>query len=181
MKDITTDIFNRLEIQREAFYELYGSFSQRQLTLKPGPDSWNLVQVMRHLITAEKLSLIYIKRKISGHSGHLQGAGVGSTLRFLILKLAFMLPFKYQAPKIAQVHEENPDFNSMCNEWDIVRKEYFELIETCDRATLAKAVYRHPRAGLLNMKQALEFMEIHVAHHLKQIERIQNHPDFPDR
>ncbi|MGF1670459.1 MAG: hypothetical protein ACFCU6_08425 [Balneolaceae bacterium] len=44
-----------------------------------------------------------------------------------------------------------------------------------------KTVYKHPRAGFLNIKQALEFMESHIAHHQKQIDRIMKHAAFPEK
>lgn len=178
MKRKTEKAFKRLEKQRLNLLSIYRSLSDEQLRFNPGPESWNLLQVMRHLVTAEKLSLIYIQRKIS-RPEKTPKAGVGSRFRSLLLKLALFLPIKFKAPKIAEVEEAYPDFNEMVLEWDEVRNEYQEIISINDAEILSKALYRHPRAGLLNIKQAIEFMEDHVAHHKKQVERIMNHHSFP--
>lgn len=179
MKRKTEKAFNRLEKQRMNLLSHYRSLSDEQLCFNPGSDSWNLLQVMRHLVTAEKQSLIYIQRKIS-HPGIAPKAGAGSRFRSLLLKLALLLPIKFKAPKIADVEEAYPDFNEMVLEWDEVRNEYQQIISNNNAEILSKALYRHPRAGMLNIKQAIEFMEDHVAHHNKQVERIRNHPKFPD-
>lgn len=178
MKQKTTRAFQKLETQRNEFVALFNSLTDEQRAFNPESESWNLLQVMRHIITAEKLSLAYIQRKISSKS-NIPKTGIDSWFRYLILQFAFYLPLKFKAPKIAQVDETYPDFESMKTEWDQVRDGFKKLIDTTDSETLEKAIYRHPRAGLLNMNQAVEFMEIHISHHLKQIERIRSHPSFP--
>lgn len=95
------------------------------------------------------------------------------------MKLAMNLPLKFKAPKIAEVHEERPDFEKMKEEWSSIRSEFSELISDTDAEILNAAVYKHPRAGLLSMNQALGFMINHIDHHKKQIKRIQQHPNFP--
>lgn len=67
----------------------------------------------------------------------------------------------------------------MKTEWDQVRNEFKKLIDTTESEILVKTIYRHPRAGLLNMKQTVEFLGIHISHHQKQVERICSHPSFP--
>lgn len=75
--------------------------------------------------------------------------------------------------------EAQPDYESMKSEWNQVRYGFQELIDSIDPETLAKVIYRHPRAGMLNMHQAVESMETHISHHIKQIERIRSHSAFP--
>ncbi len=178
MNQKTQKVLDRLEKQRGEIINMYNELSDNQLRFNPGPEMWNLLQVMRHLITAEKQSLIYIQRKL-GRKDEVPKAGFDSTIRHIILKIALFLPIKFKAPKIAEVSEEYPDFESMKMEWDSIRNEIKSLIKNSDDNTLAKALYRHPRAGMLNIKQALEFIGTHTAHHQKQIERIKKHSAFP--
>lgn len=178
MKRKTEKAFNRLEKQRLNMFSLYRSLSDEQLRFNPGSDSWNLLQVMRHLVIAEKQSLLYIQRKIN-NPDNTPKTGAGSLFRSFILKIALLLPIKFKAPKIAEVKEEYPDLKKMILEWDDIRNEYQEIVLNNDAELLSKALYKHPRAGMLNIKQAIEFMEDHVAHHLKQIDRIMGHSSFP--
>lgn len=178
MKEKTLSVFTRLENQRRDIIKLYDTLSAKQLQFNPGLNEWNLLQVMRHLITAEKQSLIYIKRKIARHEDAPK-TGLDSLLRHTLLKIALLLPIKFKAPKIAEVKEDYPDFEEMKSEWESIRNEMKNLIKESDDDILAKALYRHPRAGMLNIKQAIEFIKTHTAHHQKQISRIKNHPSFP--
>jgi len=178
MKEKITNSFKKLESQRKELISLYDSLSNEQRAFNPEPDAWNLLQVMRHIVTSERLSLASIQRKISSKA-NIPKAGIGSRARFLILQLALYLPFKFKTPKIAQVHEAQPDYESMKTEWNEVRSGYQELIDSNDTETFAKAIYRHPRAGMLNMFQTVEFMETHISHHIKQIGRIRSHPFYP--
>ncbi len=178
MKSKTEKAFNRLEKQRLKLFSVYRSLSDEQLRFNPDENSWNLLQVMRHLVTAEKQSLIYIQRKIN-KPDNTRKAGGRSMVRSFILKIALLLPIKFKAPKIAEVNEEYPDLKQMILEWDEIRNEYQEIVLNNDSEILSKELYRHPRAGLLNFKQAIEFMQDHVAHHQKQIDRIMGHSAFP--
>ena len=171
MKQKTLAVFNQIDAQKSDILLLYDSLSPGKLQFKPGPDQWNLLQVLQHLITAEQQSLAYIQRKLKAHE-NIPKAGLGSSARHMLLKIALYLPIKFKAPKIADVHEENPDFEQMKSEWAGIRSELQTLLENSDSKMLAKALYRHPRAGMLNLKQALEFFESHIAHHQKQIDRL---------
>lgn len=173
MKKKTKLVFKKIENQREEILKQYEQLTTDQLRFNPSPGRWNLLQVLRHLVTAEKMSLIYIQRKMRNHK-NIPKAGLGAFFRFKILKYALILPIKYKAPKFAEVREDYPDFETMISEWDTVRSDMLDLIENSKDEILAKALYKHPRAGLLNVKQALEFIEIHTAHHRKQMDRLIN-------
>ena len=179
MKQKTLSVFTRIEEQKSDILSLYDSLSTEQLRYNPEPGKWNLLQVIRHLVTAEKQSLIYIQRKLARQET-VDATGKGAAFRHLILRIALWLPIKFKAPKIADVSEDYPDYETMKQEWNEVRSEFQEIIENSDDAVLAKALYRHPRAGLLNIKQALQFIGIHVSHHQKQMDRIMQSSGFPD-
>lgn len=171
MKEKTRLLFDRLEAQRGRIIKQYSRLSSEQLQYKPAPDEWNLLQVMCHLITAEKQSIAFIQRNMS-RIDTIPKSGIKSSLRHFLLKTALYLPLKFKAPKLAEVHEEAPNLDEMKAEWESVRAGLKTLLEESGDETLSKAVYKHPRAGLLNMKQALEFFESHIAHHQKQIDSL---------
>ncbi len=178
MKRKTLEAFDRLEKQRQKMQTLYKEFNNEQLRFKPEPESWSMLQVLRHLVTAESQSLKLIKRKIS-RADELASVNVQARGRALLLKIALALPLKFKAPKIADVQEEAPDFEELLNEWNSVRNGFHELLTESDDKNFVKTVYKHPRAGYLSFKHAIEFMEDHIRHHQKQIERIRGDRNFP--
>jgi len=178
MKKNTLELFERLEVQRRDIIATYNLLSPDQLQYSPDEKHWNLLQVMRHLVTAEMQSFKYIERKHK-KKDNVQKTGFGAAMRNFILKAALFLPVKFKAPKIAEVSEKNPDLEKMIEEWDGVRLKFKKLIESSDNETLGKGLYKHPRAGYLNIKQALEFIESHVTHHRKQMKKIMMSPAYP--
>ena len=173
------EIFDTIEEKRKEIFQSLDSLSDKQLRFKPGPDDWNLLQVLHHIYTSEKLSYLYIKRKITG-TERPGKTGWGSSLRLFALKAAFLLPVKYKAPSIVDASDEDPDYDSMKTNWKDIRSGLRELIEESETEILEREIYKHPAAGLMNMKQALLFMKTHMSHHEKQMERIMNHPSFPE-
>lgn len=175
----TNRTFQNIEEQRHSICSLYEGLSDDQLRFKPNPDHWNLLQVLRHLVTAEQQSWKYVQRKLDIHEKMIP-VGFSSTLRSLILKIALKLPLKFKAPKISQIQEDAPDYKTMKSEWETVRRELEQIITSADDELLSKALYKHPRAGLLNIPQMLDFIHVHIKHHQKQIARIMRHHNFPD-
>ncbi|WP_069130293.1 DinB family protein [Rhodohalobacter halophilus] len=178
MKKQTLHLFSRLEKQREDLLKFLKTHSEDQLHFKPDPNSWNMLQVIRHLVTAESLSFRYIKRKMSD-SAAIPEVTLGAKVRSLLLKFALKLPVKFKAPKVAEVNEEYPDFEMMIDEWNSVRYELKGLMIQADEEIFNKTIYKHPRAGYLTLHQTIHFMKDHIDHHIKQIERISVHPHFP--
>ena len=170
--------FNRLENQRREVMLFYKQFSEDQLKFKPEPASWNMLQVLRHLVTAESQSLIIIKRKIS-RAEELPNVNIQTKIRAFLLKIALALPIKFKAPKVAHVNEEYPDFDRMREEWSGIRNDFKKFLINLDENNFKKTVYQHPRAGFLTLKQAIVFMEDHIEHHRKQIDRIRRDKNFP--
>jgi len=178
LKNSIQDVYKRLESQRKVILSQYDQLTPDQRQFKPGPDKWNLLQIIRHIIIAEKQSLIYIRRKSAAHN-EISDSGIGAVIRTFLLKFALWLPIKFKAPKIAQVDEDYPDYSSMKIEWDSVRADLQTIIEEYDEQKLKKEIYKHPKAGKMNLKQALEFFESHISHHQRQIDRIMRNPKFP--
>ena len=178
MKQKTLQAFDRLEKQRQEIQAFCKEFSDEQLRFKPETDSWSMLQVLRHLVTAESQSVKLIKRKMS-RADELPNVNMQARGRALLLKIALALPLKFKAPKIAEVQEEAPDFEKLLNEWTQVRNDFHALLSETGDENYAKTVYQHPRAGYLTLKQAIEFMEDHIRHHQKQIERIRRDKNFP--
>jgi len=168
----------RIENQKSRIIGEYETLKPVQRQFRPGSDEWNLLQVLRHIVTAEQQSLQLIRHKIH-HAENLPKAGTGAWIRHLLLKIALWLPIKYKAPKFAGVDAQNPDLENIISDWEEVRSELQQIISDNSADTLSKALYKHPRAGYLDLHQALEFFETHINHHRKQMERIKKSENFP--
>lgn len=179
---INEDLIGRidqLEELRKEIVSQYNSYTTDQLTFKPDPGHWNLLQILDHIVTSEKMSAIYIKRQLN-RKKYPPLPGVKSRYRYALLKLALKLPFSYKAPSIVDSTDKTPDLNILQESWKTIRDEIHSIIENTDEELLQLGVYQHHSAGLLNMENTLDFLDIHIRHHQKQMVRITGHERFPE-
>ncbi len=165
--------FERLEIiRREIFIKVRASPPENLNYNLPG--KWNMLEILTHLLTAERLSINYIKKKSLGISTAGE-TGIIESVKFLLLKISQRLPLKYRAP--AHVTENTPialSLDETERQWDTLRNELRNFLESFDEQNLQKKIYRHPVAGRLNIIQALKFFYEHIHHHKPQIEQLLN-------
>lgn len=164
-------LFDSLERQRT---EAEGHL--KNLTLEKlsahAPGKWSLAQVYSHLITSEQLSIAYLKKKSQGIKD-LKNSGLLEELKMLVLIASQRLPLKFKAPNV--VVEKTSVYQTVeqiIEAWGNTRKQMVELLDTFDEKHLNRKVYRHPIAGMLNIKQAMGFFREHIIHHTPQIKRL---------
>ncbi|HRJ17233.1 MAG TPA: DinB family protein [Saprospiraceae bacterium] len=156
----------------EAMYEQLKAHSDEHLNRRPGPQQWSVLQVMHHLIQAETLSERYVRKKLS-FNPELKPAGIAGAFRLFLVRINFVLPFKYKAPKGVgdDVLPETSTLEETIQQWRKQRESLSELLENLPEGYHAKALYKHPLAGKLSLVQMLHFFEIHIQRHQGQIER----------
>ena len=164
-------LFDSLEMERHQLLELVTKLSHERFhEAKPG--KWSVSQIIAHLIAAERLSLRYMNKKILGirETGN---TGIWEEIKMVLLKLSQRLPFKFKAP--ASVVENTPaytDIGQLRADWEIERAELKTLLEKFNDTDIKRKIYRHIRAGRLNIQHALIFFREHYYHHLPQIKRL---------
>jgi uncharacterized damage-inducible protein DinB len=142
------------------------------LNRKPATGGWSAIQTMYHLILVEENSLAYIRKKL-GFNPPLGKAGIGAWLRMRLLLLTLWSPVKFKAPKSAGSEKipETATFSETEARWKSIRAEWADFFAQMPDALSDKAVYRHPRIGLINWLQMIRFIEAHFIRHRGQIRR----------
>ena len=166
--------FDRLDVKLAALFEDLNKYSDDDLNWKPKADQWSVLQVMIHLMLAEKAGLNYMQKKLSSGADHIPKAGILSAFSQIFLVAALRVPIKAKAP--AAVSGENlPERSSF---WDIVkqwkkqREDLRAFLSTLPPEILVKQIYRDPFSGRSNAKGMLRFCDEHFHRHRKQINRI---------
>jgi uncharacterized damage-inducible protein DinB len=165
--------FERMEALRKLIDAKIDGVDGATLNRTPGTACWSVVQVMSHLVKSESLSVAYIRRK-AGESGTLKTAGLGEAVRSALINFAMTVPVRFSAPAVVAEVPENDDPAAVRQRWEQVRAELRQVIESMPDSLFDKTVYRHPRAGLMNLRQALSFMEAHATRHARQIDETLN-------
>lgn len=140
-------------------------FNQRQT------NSWSIEQILAHLITAEKLSVRYLEKKIQGIE-QADATGIWEDVKMFLLTISQRLPLKFKAPKT--VVDSTPtydDLESLVSDWATTREQLrVQLLKIKDEQVKAK-IFKHIIAGKLNILHALDFLGEHIKHHMPQIRR----------
>ncbi|MBC6992032.1 MULTISPECIES: DinB family protein [Hymenobacter] len=142
--------------------------------LSPAPGHWSADQVIQHLVVAETGIAQYIDKKLL-QAESLQKSGFGSFWRSALLRVLLRVPFaKFKTPaKLAALTPaEVPSLPQLQSQWQSVRRRLEQMLNEFPSKLLDRAIFRHPRSGMLNIYQTLDFMLDHVLHHQRQMERI---------
>lgn len=147
-------------------------FNDEQLNRQPGPGQWSALQVVHHVMRAEKLSLAYIQKKLS-YKPALPSVGFTWYWRRIVLWLATHVPVKLKAPANVSTEflPEQSKLAETIAEWKQVRTELRSYLESLPNELFHKIIYRHPIAGLMPLEGMLYFFRAHLERHFKQIKR----------
>ena len=170
-------IFNALQEQKENLLGQVKSISPDTFNYKPAPGKWSINQILMHLITSEKLSIGYMKKKSLGVD-QLRNSGIMEKIRIGFFIISQRLPLKYKAPRV--VVDKTPQAGSLTEliqQWDAVRSELADFLERIEDKNVYKVIYKHPFAGRLDVAQTMIFFREHIIHHSPQIFRILDTPD----
>lgn len=163
--------FDRLQHEQQALLQKLTSLPEAKLN-ESRDGKWSINYIVNHLITAEQLSLAYMKKKSLGIAA-LKNSGVLEDMKMTVLKISQRLPIKYKAPGyLVQNTPATPSLPELAARWATERAELKKFLEPIDEQNLRKLIYKHPVAGMLNVLQSLEFMSEHFGHHLPQIKRL---------
>ena len=164
-------LFDVLEHDRIKLFATLKSISPEKLQQSP-EGKWSVHQILSHLITAEKLSVMYLHKKILGIN-EAGDTGLWEEFKILLLQVSQRLPLKFKAPQ--NVVDNTPlhlNFNEITTDWEKTRAELKALLEKLDDTQIKRKIYKHFFAGRLNIQHALIFLREHIIHHQPQINRL---------
>jgi uncharacterized damage-inducible protein DinB len=164
------ELFDQLKADRVELLSQVEKLTVEQFQ-KSVQGKWSIQQILSHLMIAERLSLQYLNKKVQGIE-EVENTGMLEELKMIGLKLSQRLPFKFKAPK--GLNEVTPilSIDQLKFQWQKDREELKTFLEKITDDQLKKKIYRHVRAGLLNIQHALIFFREHYIHHLPQIKKL---------
>ena len=166
-------IFDELEADRKEWLEKVSSLSDEQFNTSPAPGKWSIGYILTHIMTAERLSLLYMRKKSLGIN-ELDDSGVVESLKSLFLKASQRIPaLKFKAPTV--VVEKTPEslsFAELSRQWASSRDNLKAFLSGIEYKHIRKKIYKHAIVGRLDAVQGLKFLREHFHHHLPQIKRL---------
>ena len=161
--------YDALEAKRQVVFELLYSLSADQITFRVGPGRWSILIVLEHVIIAEELVLADIRR--AGTSGTAGTAPKSpETFHMVIKVLEKDIPVEVPLPELEPTGVVSLD--DLIVRWEAARTGLRQALEKIPSETLTAPICRHPVAGPMDARETIEFLAVHLDHHLRQIRRI---------
>lgn len=166
-------VWDELERDRASLFNQLRTLPADTYHKAPAPGKWSVGQIVNHLFLSEQLSMGYIRKKMNAPEA-IPPYGPGSWLGLQGIRVMFVAPFTFKAPKMIDMWGEQPvlDVFELDRQWTVVRKDMIRDVEAYASIIGDKRVYRHPRAGRMSLRHMLLFFDIHVRHHRRQVDRI---------
>lgn len=162
---------DELEQQRTDLVARLSKLDSEVLNRTPSAGGWSAVQVLFHVIEAERLSLQYLVKKTQ-QPELIAKSGPWAFLKSRALGLFLRMPFKVSAPARTADVPERSELSALTRDWEEVRSGWKGFLRDFPAEHAGRAVYKHPRAGRLNLEQTLRFLIDHLRRHIGQIERV---------
>lgn len=164
----TATLFRSIHNVTSAYEHKLAKVGEQHFQLSPPTGGWSYSEVYSHIFDLSILSLQQLDNCLNGN-------GEAKKTPFITKLILFFGRFppamKFKVPKSLESRVKKISKS----EAERLITQFFLELETF-KPRLAQAdpgiKAAHPRLGSLNAAQWLRFIEIHLKHHLKQLERI---------
>jgi uncharacterized damage-inducible protein DinB len=173
MQSSLQKLFDQIESQRESILAPIRKLTPEQFRKMPGAGSWSAAEVLSHILAAERLSVMYMSKKIAGiHEA--SRTGLWEIIKMAVFITSQRLPgLKYKAPK--RVVENTLWLTSpeeIERTWKDIRQELRSLLERIPANRVNRMIYKHPIMGYMDARHAVMFFREHIIHHTPQLRRL---------
>lgn len=165
--------YRLLEEKRLKLKLLIRSIPREKYYQQPSSGGWSVAQAANHIYLSEKLSFTYLQKKLS-YPDTIPSFSYKSWVALFLTKLTLRLPYKVKAPESINMWGDqailSPD--ELHLKWNTLRPDLIIFLQSNEPAFRSHLAYKHPFAGRMTMYQMMIFLNDHMAHHLRQINRI---------
>lgn len=167
--------FSQLEGVKAVCMGMLLAMKDEQRAFKPSPEAWSILQVVEHLVLAEEVFLQMLRKDDSASLKK----SVRDRLMARGVSLFFRLGLRAKIPVKAVDPKGEASLDELEKRWAKARGGIKETIDALPAERAERPVVRHPLAGPMTPLELYVFLEKHIQHHMKQIERIGQAEGFP--
>ncbi len=159
----------RLSATRSALLDRLRLATPAQLSAKPRPDGWSILEILEHLVLAEQVVL----RSWPDYSElSEQKRTLGNKVRYVLVMLVLTARIPVRAPSRRMIPAGGQTFAQLEDRWKKSEAWLQTYVAQLDAHGLQKAVFRHPVAGPVTVAQSIRMNQIHVNRHRRQIDAL---------
>lgn len=164
----------RIEELRRALLADVASVPDAQRRRRPSPDAWSMLEIVEHLVLAERVVL--------GPSEQWRGRASAprtwrDRVRYHMVRFVLQRRIKVATPSERMRPAGRTSFEKLRTVWAAQQDALRTFVETLDAAGARRAIFHHPIAGPLTPPQALHLLEAHLGGHAAQVRRMLSDAD----
>ena len=151
---------------RCALLDELGSLEPAVLTAKPLPGKWSILEIVEHLVLAERAVFKGMPAPSRLEAGD---RWIGNHVRYLLVTFILKAGIPVRAPSRKMLPQGGRSFAELRRMWDENRAWLLSVLDGLGPEGLEKAVFEHPVAGPLTVEQSVRMVQVHFDGHVKQI------------
>jgi hypothetical protein len=161
--------YDSLTLKFEALLQRLDSLSGAGLSFKAGPDKWSIVEVVEHLVIAEKSLVKQLSANIPDST--LDPDAKTPEKHQTVIKV-MERDIEVDVPHESLEPHGNIALEDLRKQWNDIRKKLPDLLAAIKPEKKDDPVFKHPYGGPLNIFDTLQFFEVHFDNHMRHIDRI---------
>jgi len=161
--------YDSLTLKFEALLQRLDSLSGARLSFKAGPDKWSIVEVVEHLVIAEKSLVKQLSANIPDST--LDPDAKTPDKHQTVIKV-MERDIEVDVPHESLEPRGNIALEDLRKQWNDIRKKLPDLLAAIKPEKKDDPVFQHPYGGPLNIFDTLQFFEVHFDNHMRHIDRI---------
>ncbi|UCF01902.1 MAG: DinB family protein [Deltaproteobacteria bacterium] len=161
--------FEMYDRTRTALLDDLAVLKDDQLRSKPGPSQWSILQIIQHMVLAERDVMQYLPEPKDLIA---RKRGLRARILYVVVLLILRWNIRVPVPSEGMVPDGNSSLSELRQQWDENLRWLRGYLETARPADLNRAVFSHPVAGPLTGPQAGKLAQFHFDAHLRQIKKV---------
>ncbi len=160
--------YDEIDSVKKKFLQKVEKLSNEQLNKIPSDGGWSIGQTLYHCAFAESGTILVIANNLK-EKKEFTNSDIGSVFRNILLVIFLKLPIKFKAPKQVSKVPESITMEEVKKYFDKNTSDFKKILEDLPVELEDKFIFSHPRSGMFNMAQSLNFVREHYMHHDRQI------------
>lgn len=163
--------YKAIEVIKDKFLNKVEKLSYEDLNKIPTDGGWSAAQVLYHCAFAESGTILVINKNLAENKVDTK-SDIGSILRNIALVLFLKLPLKFKAPKQVSKVPDTITLEEIKKYFDKNTNEFKKILNDLPAELEDKFIFKHPRSGLFNIQQTINFTREHYLHHERQLDAL---------
>ena len=163
--------FERYDRTRRTLLDELAELNDDQLRKKPGPNEWSILQIVQHMVLAERDVMQHLpepKELIA------RKRGLRSRIFYVVVLFILRWGLRVPVPSEGMLPDGNTSLSELRQQWDENLRWFRGYLDTSRPEDLQRAVFSHPIAGPLTGPQAGMLAQYHFDAHLRQIKKVKS-------